>query len=47
MSQHFKLNHNKESSLFTATFDVGTPTQSTQMLIDLNGVQTYIFAQQS
>ena len=46
-AQHFKLNHNKQSSLFTAAFDVGTPAQSTQMLIDLNGVQTYIFSQQS
>lgn len=45
MTTHFKLNHNKASSLFTAPFNVGTPAQSTEMLIDLNGVQTYVFSQ--
>ena len=42
--QSIYLKHNPVSSLFTTEVALGTPNQRTEMLLDLNGDDTFVFS---
>lgn len=43
----FVLNRAGASNLFSAKVSIGTPPQSTQMLLDINGPHSYVYSSQS
>lgn len=43
----FVLNRSGDSNLFSVNVTVGTPPQSSKMLLDINGPHSYVFSSQS